>query len=32
MGMLPSDDSTKAALFFDDVKNIVTQINEWNPN
>jgi poly-gamma-glutamate synthesis protein (capsule biosynthesis protein) len=32
MGMIPSDDSTKAALFFDDVKNIVTQINEWNPN
>lgn len=32
IGMLPSDDSTKAALFFDDVKNIVTQINEWVPN
>jgi poly-gamma-glutamate capsule biosynthesis protein CapA/YwtB (metallophosphatase superfamily) len=32
MGMLPSDDSTKAALFFDDVKSIITQINEWNPN
>jgi poly-gamma-glutamate synthesis protein (capsule biosynthesis protein) len=31
IGILPSDDSTKAAVFFEDVKNIVTQINEWIP-
>lgn len=31
IGILPLEDSTKAALFFDDVKNIITQINEWNP-
>ena len=31
LGILPLEDSTKAALFFDDVKNIITQINEWTP-
>ncbi len=31
IGLLPSDDSTKATIFFEDVKNIVTQINEWTP-
>lgn len=32
MNMLPADDSAKAALFFEDVKSIVTQISEWIPN
>lgn len=31
IGMLPSEDSVKASLFFDDVKSIITQIKEWNP-
>lgn len=29
LGMLSSEDSAKAALFFDDVRNIITNINEW---
>ena len=31
IGMLTSEDSFKASLFFDDVKSIITQIKEWNP-
>jgi hypothetical protein len=31
LGMLPLEDSIKAALFFDDVKNIITQVKEWTP-
>jgi len=31
LGMLPLEDSVKAAMFFDDVKNIITQAKEWTP-
>jgi len=31
IAILPSEDSAKASLFFDDVKNIVTQVKEWTP-
>jgi hypothetical protein len=30
LGQLSKDDSTKASIFFNDVKSIVTGIQEWN--
>ena len=31
LSRLPSEDSAKAAIFFEDVKSIVSDVNQWNP-